>query len=53
MLTHCLLPASDQVHHVNVGTVIHTIVSSLNVQEQLEVYQDLGKFLVGQGILSA
>lgn len=53
MLTHRLLPASDQVHHVNVGTVIHTIVSSLNVQEQLEVYQDLGKFLVGQGILSA
>lgn len=52
-LTHRLLPASDQVHHVNVGTVIHTIVSSLSAQEQLEVYHDLGRFLVGQGILPA
>lgn len=42
-----------QVHHVNVGTVIHTIVNSLSVQEQLEVYRDLRKYLNGQGISTA
>ncbi|KAI5448875.1 phosphatidate cytidylyltransferase [Naganishia albida] len=41
-----------RVHHVNVGTVIDTIVNSLSATEQLEVYYDLRKYLNGQGILS-
>ncbi|KAJ9092292.1 hypothetical protein QFC20_007420 [Naganishia adeliensis] len=41
-----------RVHHVNVGTVIDTIVNSLTVEEQLEVYYDLRRYLNGQGILS-
>lgn len=41
-----------QVHHVDVGTVIDTIVNSLTAAEQLEVYYDLRRYLKGQGVLA-
>ncbi|KAJ9104595.1 hypothetical protein QFC21_002093 [Naganishia friedmannii] len=39
-----------RVHHVSVGQVIQTIVNSLSVAEQLEVFHDLRRYLKGQGI---
>ena len=39
-----------QVHHVTVGSVLQTIVSSLTVEEQVEVLVDLKRYLDGQGV---
>jgi phosphatidate cytidylyltransferase len=43
-------PPVVQVHHVTVGSVLQTIVSSLTVEEQVEVLVDLKKYLDGQGV---
>lgn len=37
-------------HHVTVGSVLQTIVNSLTVNEQIEVLNDLKRYLEGQGI---
>jgi len=37
-------------HHVTVGTVLQTIVSGLTVDEQLELLNDLKRYLCGQGV---
>jgi len=39
-----------RVHHVTVGSVLQTIVSSLTVEEQVEVLVDLKRYLDGQGV---
>ena len=39
-------------HNVTVGSVLQTIVSSLTVEEQLELLQDLRRYLEGRGILT-
>ena len=37
-------------HHVTVGSILQTVVSGLTLEEQLELIQDLRKYLAGQGI---
>jgi phosphatidate cytidylyltransferase len=37
-------------HHVTVGSVLQTIVSGLTVDEQLELLNNLKRYLGGQGI---
>jgi phosphatidate cytidylyltransferase len=37
-------------HHVTVGAVLQTIVSGLTVDEQLELLDDMKRYLSGQGI---
>lgn len=37
-------------HHVTVGSALQMIVSGLTVAEQLELMQDLKRYLEGQGI---
>jgi phosphatidate cytidylyltransferase len=39
-----------RVHHVTVGSVLQTIVNSLDNQEQLTLLSDLQRYLHGQGI---
>jgi phosphatidate cytidylyltransferase len=39
-----------RVHHVTVGSVLQTIVNSLDTQEQLTLLADLQRYLQGQGI---
>ena len=37
-------------HNVTVGSVLQTIVSGLTIDEQLELMDDLKRYLEGQGI---
>lgn len=37
-------------HHVSVGSVLQTVVTHLSVEDQLELYRELTRFLVGQGV---
>ena len=37
-------------HHVTVGSVLQTVVTHLTVEDQLELYRELTRFLVGQGV---
>ncbi|PWN87203.1 hypothetical protein FA10DRAFT_281953 [Acaromyces ingoldii] len=37
-------------HHVSVGSVLQTVVTHLTVEEQVELYRELTRFLDGQGI---
>lgn len=37
-------------HHVTVGHILQLIVSSLTLEEQLELYDDFKKFLEGRGL---
>ncbi|PWN46793.1 hypothetical protein IE53DRAFT_391041 [Violaceomyces palustris] len=36
-------------HHVSVGSVLQTIVTHLTLEDQVELYQELSRYLVGQG----
>ena len=38
-----------RVHHVTVGSVLQTVVNSLNTEEQLTLLHDLQRYLQGQG----
>jgi phosphatidate cytidylyltransferase len=50
----CLLVSPlTQVQHVDIGSVMQTIVTSLEPQEQLELLADLKRFLEGQGLAQA
>lgn len=40
-------------HHVTVGSVLQTIVSSLSVAEQIELFNDLKRYLDGIGAITA
>ncbi|UZJ53000.1 hypothetical protein CBS101457_002320 [Exobasidium rhododendri] len=37
-------------HHVTVGSVLQTVVTHLTVEDQLELYRELTRFLTGQGV---
>ncbi|KDN40028.1 phosphatidate cytidylyltransferase [Tilletiaria anomala UBC 951] len=37
-------------HHVSVGSVLQTIVTHLTLEDQIEVYREVGRFLHGQGV---
>ncbi|KAN0059988.1 phosphatidate cytidylyltransferase [Thecaphora frezii] len=36
-------------HHVTVGSVLQTVVTQLTLEDQVELYNEIGRFLVGQG----
>lgn len=38
--------------HATVGGILETAITSLSPEEQLEVVERLGRYLVGQGIVS-
>ena len=38
-------------HHVTVGSVLQAIVSGLTIEEQLQVYHDLKRFLEARGVM--
>ena len=40
-----------RVLHVSVGSVLQTIVSGLSVEEQLELFYDLKRYLETSGVL--
>lgn len=42
--------ADMQIQHVDIGSIMQTIVTSLEPQEQLELLSDLKRFLEGQGL---
>jgi phosphatidate cytidylyltransferase len=42
-----------RVHHVTVGSVLQTVVNSLNTEEQLTLLHDLQRYLQGQGKVAA
>lgn len=37
-------------HHVTVGSVLQTVVTHLTLDDQIELYREVGRFLQGQGI---
>lgn len=37
-------------HHVTVGSVLQTIVSGLTLDEQVELFTDLRRYLEGRGV---
>ncbi|TKY87758.1 hypothetical protein EX895_003339 [Sporisorium graminicola] len=37
-------------HHVTVGSVLQTVVTQLTLQDQVELYNEISRYLVGQGI---
>ncbi|PWZ01612.1 hypothetical protein BCV70DRAFT_173113 [Testicularia cyperi] len=39
-------------HHVTVGTVLQTVVTQLPLEDQMELYNEIGRYLVGQGKLT-
>ena len=40
-----------RVNQVSVGSVLQTIVSGLSTKEQLELFEDLRRYLEGSGVL--
>ncbi|CDW97915.1 hypothetical protein [Sporisorium scitamineum] len=37
-------------HHVTVGSVLQTVVTQLTLEDQVELYNEISRYLVGQGI---
>lgn len=37
-------------HHVTIGSVLQTVVTHLTVEDQLELYRELTRYLHGQGV---
>ncbi|SJX66022.1 related to CDS1-CDP-diacylglycerol synthase [Sporisorium reilianum f. sp. reilianum] len=37
-------------HHVTVGSVLQTVVTQLTLEDQVELYNEIRRYLVGQGI---
>ncbi|KAG0152319.1 hypothetical protein CROQUDRAFT_35346 [Cronartium quercuum f. sp. fusiforme G11] len=50
LFTHFYYTSLVREQHVTVGSVLEIIASALNSSEQLELYQDLGRSLVAQGL---
>ena len=42
--------SSTQIQYVTIGSIMQTVVTSLTSAEQLELFDDLERFLVGQGV---
>ena len=38
-------------HHVTVGSVLQTVVTHLTLDDQVQLYREVGKYLHGQGIM--
>ncbi|SYW85280.1 related to CDS1 - CDP-diacylglycerol synthase [Ustilago bromivora] len=38
-------------HHVTVGSVLQTVVTQLTLEDQMELYNEISRYLVGQGKL--
>lgn len=38
-------------HHVTVGSVLQTVVTQLSMEDQMELYNEIRRYLVGQGKL--
>jgi len=50
MFSYVYYSALVREHHVTVGSVLQTIVSSLSVDEQVELFRDLKRYLEGAGV---
>ena len=50
MFSYVYYSALVREHHVTVGSVLQTIVSSLSGEEQLELFLDLKRYLEGSGV---
>lgn len=40
-------------YNVTVGSVLQTIVTQLTLEDQMELYNEISRYLVGQGKLAA
>ncbi|KAJ9478706.1 Phosphatidate cytidylyltransferase [Pseudozyma hubeiensis] len=52
MFTYVYYSSLIREHHVTVGTVLQTIVTQLTLEDQMELYNELSRYLVGQGKLA-
>lgn len=50
MFSYVYYSALVREHHVTVGSVLQTVVSSLTVEEQIELFHDLKRYLDGMGV---
>jgi phosphatidate cytidylyltransferase len=50
MFSYVYYSALIREHHATVGSVLQTIVSSLAVDEQIELFLDLKRYLEGAGV---
>lgn len=50
MFSYVYYSALVREHHVTVGSVLQTIVSNLDVEEQIELFLDLKKYLDRLGV---
>lgn len=50
MFSYVYYSALIREHHVTVGSVLQTIVSNLDVDEQVELFMDLKRYLEGAGV---
>lgn len=39
-------------YHVTVGSVLQTIVTHLTLDDQIALQKEIGRFLVGQGVVA-
>ncbi|KAF8306314.1 hypothetical protein DL93DRAFT_2088752 [Clavulina sp. PMI_390] len=53
MFSYVYYSALVREHHVTVGSVLQTVVSSLTVEEQVELFFDLKRYLEGVGVALA
>lgn len=51
MFSYVYYSALVREHHVTVGSVLQTVVSNLSVGEQIELFNDLKRYLDGMGVL--
>lgn len=51
MFSYVYYSALVREHHVTVGSVLQTVVSNLSVEEQIELFNDLKRYLDGMGVL--
>ena len=50
MFSYVYYSALVREHHVTVGSVLQTVVSNLSVEEQIELFHDLRRYLDGMGV---
>jgi len=53
MFTYVYYTALIRENRITVGVVLQTVVTSLSSEEQLELYSDLKRYLVGRDLVRA
>lgn len=51
MFSYVYYSTTIREHHVTVGSILQAIVSGLTIEEQLQLYGDLKRFLEARGII--